>query len=117
MQAYPQSGCSLQYIIFEDSPIGIMMLRNQFARPNNVLMAESIEVYMGGIGFESRHEQFSSYLDGLFKGYEGPGFAIRLWDGQEWHSTTGGHNTCTLVINSPHALRTLASGADEVSLG
>jgi cyclopropane-fatty-acyl-phospholipid synthase len=53
-------------------------------------------------------------LGSLFSGYGGPGFSIRLWDG--WHWSLG-NPACTLVVNSPGALGSLAISPNEVSLG
>lgn len=65
---------------------------------------------------ESYESWLSWQLDSLFYGYDGPSFAIQLWNGQQWNSTAG-RSLCTLVINSPDTLRLLANDADEVSLG
>lgn len=57
-----------------------------------------------------------SALNDLFKGHESPAFAIRLWDGWEWHSAAG-EAICTIVLHSPDALRTLTERASEITLG
>jgi cyclopropane-fatty-acyl-phospholipid synthase len=71
---------------------------------------------MGGASSESREKRLSKHLAGLFSRYGGPGFSIRLWDGWQWNCTQG-RAACTLAINSPDALASLAVGADEVALG
>lgn len=63
---------------------------------------------------ESRGKQLGTTLGSLFSGYGGPGFSIRLWDG--WHWSLG-NPACTLVINNPGALGSLAVRPNEVSLG
>lgn len=72
---------------------------------------------MRGDAFESRRKQIGSQLGSLFSGYNGPGFSIRFWDGWHWDSALNGHAACTLVVNSPTALGSLAVGPNEVSLG
>lgn len=53
----------------------------------------------------------------LFKGYEGPSFCIRLWDGWLWTCPESGESRCTLVFNSPSALATLILRPSERTLG
>jgi cyclopropane-fatty-acyl-phospholipid synthase len=69
---------------------------------------------MRGVTPESRGNQLGTTLGSLFSGYGGPGFSIRLWDG--WHWSLG-NPACTLVINNPGALGSLALRPNEVSLG
>lgn len=61
--------------------------------------------------------QRTSALDALFKGYQGPAFTIRLWDGWEWRSPSAGEAVCTIVLHSPEALETLTERASEITLG
>jgi cyclopropane-fatty-acyl-phospholipid synthase len=56
-------------------------------------------------------------LNALFQAYEGPAFAIRLWDGWQWSSRPNAPPVFTLVVATPAALASLAAGADEVALG
>src|SRR5579875_2842184 len=53
----------------------------------------------------------------LFDGYEGPSFAVQLWDGWCWQSPNGGSPDCTIIINSKDALRSLLLRPSEVTLG
>lgn len=69
---------------------------------------------MRGVTSESRAKQLGTTLASLFSGYGGPGFSIRLWDGWRWNF---GNPACTLVINNPGALGSLAVRPNEVSLG
>ncbi|SPE26838.1 putative fatty acid methyltransferase [Candidatus Sulfotelmatomonas gaucii] len=64
----------------------------------------------------SREKRLGKQLADLFSGYDGPEFSIRLWNGWQWdYGSDGG--VCTLVINAPDALASLAAGADEITLG
>jgi cyclopropane-fatty-acyl-phospholipid synthase len=65
---------------------------------------------------ESREKQLGKQLAGLFNKYDGPGFSIRLWNGWQWNCAQDG-TACTLAINSPDALASMAGGAGEVALG
>jgi cyclopropane-fatty-acyl-phospholipid synthase len=65
----------------------------------------------------SIHSQRSKVLDSLFQGYEGPAFAIRLWDGWSWSSSTSHKPACTLVLENPKALASLLASPNEVTLG
>lgn len=53
----------------------------------------------------------------LFENYQGPVFAVRLWDGWRWQSSPSGVPACTIVVNSPAALRSLVISPSEVTLG
>jgi cyclopropane-fatty-acyl-phospholipid synthase len=64
----------------------------------------------------SREKRLGKQLAGLFSGYDGPAFSIRLWNGWQWNYGSDG-SACTLAINSPDALASLAAGSDEVTLG
>ncbi|HEY9712062.1 MAG TPA: cyclopropane-fatty-acyl-phospholipid synthase family protein [Chroococcales cyanobacterium] len=65
---------------------------------------------------KSSEKQLGGQLASLFNGYDGPGFSIRLWNGWQWNSVPD-KIACTLVIHSPDVLASLASKADEVTLG
>ena len=56
-------------------------------------------------------------LDDLFRGYEGPAFGIRLWDGWSWASAVDRRFECTVVLKNPKALRTLIASPSEITLG
>jgi cyclopropane-fatty-acyl-phospholipid synthase len=58
-------------------------------------------------------------LGELFRDYDGPPFAIRLWNGWTWTSTPGSGRSpaCTLVFATPRALRTLLLNPSQVALG
>jgi cyclopropane-fatty-acyl-phospholipid synthase len=58
-------------------------------------------------------------LGELFRNYDGPPFAIRLWNGWHWSSAPGNGSApvCTLVLNTPKALQTLLVNPGEVALG
>ncbi len=53
----------------------------------------------------------------LFRGYEGPAFGIRLWDGWSWASAVDRRVECTVVLKNPKALRTLIASPSEITLG
>ena len=53
----------------------------------------------------------------LFAGYEGPPFAVRLWDGWEWRSAQEQRPVCTIIFAQPHALEALLAAPNEVTLG
>lgn len=53
----------------------------------------------------------------LFKGYEGPAFAIRLWDGWKWRSSADLKPACTIVLEDPRALAALVTDPNEVTMG
>lgn len=65
----------------------------------------------------SSQDRLGSQLSRLFSGYHGPTFSVRLWDGWQWNSARAIPVECTLMINTPHALLSLARRADEVALG
>ncbi len=71
---------------------------------------------MGAGTTESREERLGSQLTGLFSGYAGPAFSIRLWNGWQWNQAEV-RSAFTLVIHSADALATLAGRPDEVTLG
>ncbi len=85
-------------------------------KKNNVLQAAFIHFCMRSASFETREKRLARELVGIFRGYEGPPFSIRLWDGWQWNSA-GDRGAVTLTVASPYALASLAAGADEVTLG
>jgi len=56
-------------------------------------------------------------LGNLFRGYAGPAFAVRLWDGWNWRSSQDHQPACTLVVANPKALSSLLAAPNEVTLG
>ncbi len=65
--------------------------------------------------FRKSHER--KLLDELFRGYPGPAFAIRLWNGWQWSSLPGEKPVFTVVVETPNALRALMTEPNEVTLG
>lgn len=72
----------------------------------------------------SPHERASTTLAALFRGYDGPPFSIRLWDGWSWSSAKAasgregrGAPVCTLVLTTPAALETLLASSSQIALG
>jgi cyclopropane-fatty-acyl-phospholipid synthase len=59
----------------------------------------------------------SRILNALFADYGGPPFAIRLWDGWKWFSSTVGKPECIIVVHNPRALGLLVSETNEIALG
>lgn len=53
----------------------------------------------------------------LFRGYEGTAFSVRLWDGWQWASSATEKSVCTIVLETPTALRNLILSPDEMTLG
>ena len=72
---------------------------------------------MGSATINSLSVSRDTQIAELFQGYEGPPFSIRMWDGWEWYSGAQGHSVCSIVVNTPEALASLASNPGEVSLG
>lgn len=66
---------------------------------------------------ESTELKRQRILDSFFERYDGPGFAVRLWDGWRWVSAGRGEPVCTIVVNSASGLRLLITRPSEVTLG
>lgn len=66
---------------------------------------------------ETSHALLSGALGELFRDYDGPPFAIRLWDGSAWRSPGDAAPACTLVLNSEKALQSLALEGSQIALG
>jgi len=66
---------------------------------------------------ESPHTRWLRALDRWFADYHGPAFAIRLWDGWTWNSSSGEPPACTIQVLHPRALQTLLSEGSQVALG
>jgi cyclopropane-fatty-acyl-phospholipid synthase len=56
-------------------------------------------------------------IDELFQGYEGPPFAVRLWDGWQWACRPAESPACTMVVSDPAALSALLAKPNELTLG
>jgi len=61
--------------------------------------------------------QRARVLTALFQNYQGPLFAIRMWDGWRWTPSPGGAPACTIAIETPKALAALAAEPNEIALG
>ncbi len=66
---------------------------------------------------ESAQARKTTTLNTLFQGYDGPPFAVRLWDGWHWSSSANKGPVCTIVVNNPEALASLVVRPSEVTLG
>ena len=66
---------------------------------------------------ETAHTHLSPALDSLLHGYEGPPFALQLWDGWIWRSPGAAEPACTIRIANSHALRSLVTEGSQLSLG
>ncbi|HET6206243.1 MAG TPA: cyclopropane-fatty-acyl-phospholipid synthase family protein [Terracidiphilus sp.] len=53
----------------------------------------------------------------VFRGYEGPAFGVRLWDGWTWAPAADRRVECIVVLKHPKALRTLIASPGEITLG
>jgi cyclopropane-fatty-acyl-phospholipid synthase len=62
-------------------------------------------------------QQRNKALNALFQDYEGPAFAIRLWNGWQWSFSTRTEPVCTIVIETPGALEALIAEPNEITLG
>ena len=67
--------------------------------------------------FKSIQSQRAAIFNALFQGYEGPAFAIRLWDGWSWFSPGNEKPLCTMVVGSAQALHSLIAEPNEITLG
>lgn len=67
--------------------------------------------------FSSLQSNKEKSIAKLFRGYEGASFSIRLWDGWQWASSATEKPTCTIVLETPKALRDLILSPDEMTLG
>jgi cyclopropane-fatty-acyl-phospholipid synthase len=56
-------------------------------------------------------------LDLLFKEYAGPPFSVRLCDGRIWYSSQEAADVCTIICDSPQALRSLLLRPTQLTLG
>jgi cyclopropane-fatty-acyl-phospholipid synthase len=53
----------------------------------------------------------------LFQNYQGPLFAIRMWDGWHWMPSPSGEAACTIAVETPKALAALVAEPNEITLG
>jgi cyclopropane-fatty-acyl-phospholipid synthase len=67
--------------------------------------------------FESIQSQREAIFNELFRGYEGPAFAIRLWDRWRWTLREEERPICTIVVENPQSLRSLIAEPNEITLG
>lgn len=58
---------------------------------------------------ESMQSPRTAILSAPFCGYEGPAFAIRLWDGWRWSSSKSEKPVCTMVVENPQAFQSLVA--------
>lgn len=63
------------------------------------------------------HQEKLKVLDQLFHGYNGPNFAVRLWDGSGWRFTEQTAPVSTIVFENESALRALFVNPNEITLG
>ena len=66
---------------------------------------------------DSAQAKQASILNAVFRGYDGPPFSVRLWDGWQWSSPATGTAVCTVVVNNPRALTSLIARPNEITLG
>jgi cyclopropane-fatty-acyl-phospholipid synthase len=66
---------------------------------------------------ESVKARKNAVFNSIFQDYEGPAFAIRLWDGWHWSSSVNQAPACTIVLNDPGALTALVAKPNEITLG
>ncbi len=66
---------------------------------------------------DNHHSGHRRLLADLFRDYDGPPFAIRLWNGWQWASLPGQRTVFTIVVESPDALRALMAEPNEIVLG
>ena len=66
---------------------------------------------------ETVASQMASTLNAVFADYEGPAFAIQLWDGWRWSSSMAARPACTIVLRNPRALKSLIAEPNEIALG
>ncbi len=65
----------------------------------------------------STEESRNTAFDVVFEGYEGPAFAVRLWDGRYWSSSANEKPLCTIVLENPKVLGSLLVAPNELTLG
>ena len=66
---------------------------------------------------KSMQSRRATIFNALFCGYEGPAFAIRLWDGWRWSSSNSETPVCTMVVESPQSFQSLVAEPNEITLG
>ena len=66
---------------------------------------------------DSAKENGNAAIGAVFQGYEGPAFAVRLWDGRHWSSSANEKPVCTIVLQSPKTLGSLLAAPNELTLG
>lgn len=66
---------------------------------------------------EPVHSTESGIFRAISNGYEGPNFAIRLWNGSTWRFSDVEPPACTIVFKTPASLRALIVNPSEITLG
>lgn len=73
------------------------------------------------------HAREEALFNALFEAYDGPAFALRLWDGWSWLRSSGQapasvspvstNPACMIVVRTPQALDALLARPSEITLG
>jgi cyclopropane-fatty-acyl-phospholipid synthase len=66
---------------------------------------------------ESIQQESANLLEELFQQYDGPNFAVRLWDGTCWRFSERERPLCTIVLKTPASLRSMVLNPNEITLG
>ena len=66
---------------------------------------------------ESVEAQRTTLFGALFQGYDGPAFAIRLWDGWHWFSSGEEKPVCTVVLRHSTIFASFIAEPNEITLG
>ncbi len=66
---------------------------------------------------DSLQTRRKALFDKLFEGYDGPNFAIRMWDGWRWTCRESEPPACIVVIANSEALAALIAKPNELTLG
>ncbi|MFP5276161.1 MAG: class I SAM-dependent methyltransferase [Acidobacteriota bacterium] len=59
----------------------------------------------------------STVFGHLFRNYDGPAFAVRLWDNSTWRMAADAEPVFTLVLREPEALAALVAHPSEITMG
>jgi len=66
---------------------------------------------------EPPRRHLSTALETLFRDYDGPPFALHLWDGWSWRSSDAEPPACTFRVATAGALHSLLAEGSQVALG